>query len=37
LEDGRLHMKSEYLKDGQWTPGHEIFYEENPEAELIFQ
>lgn len=37
LEDGRLHTKSEYLQDGKWVPGHEIFYEENPDAELVFQ
>jgi hypothetical protein len=37
LEDGRLHTKSEYLKDGQWVPGHEITYVEAPEAKVIFK
>lgn len=37
LEDGRLHVVSEYLQNGQWVPGHEIFYVEAPEAELIFK
>ena len=37
LTDGRLHTKSEYLKDGQWVPGHEIYYVEAPEAKVVFK
>jgi hypothetical protein len=37
LDDGRLHLKSQYLQDGQWVPGHEIFYAEAPDAELVFK
>ena len=37
LEDGRLHMASEYLQNDQWVPGHEIFYVEAPDAKVIFK
>ena len=37
LDDGRLHVKSKYLQNGEWVPGHEIFYSEAPEAELVFK
>jgi hypothetical protein len=36
LEDGHLHTKSEYRKDGQWVSGHEITYVEAPDAEVVF-
>ena len=35
--DGTLLVKSEYLKNGQWTPGHEISYQEDKKAEVIFK
>lgn len=37
LEDGRIQMTSEFLKDGAWVPGHEILYVENPEAKVVFE
>jgi hypothetical protein len=37
LEDGRVHLKSEFLKDGEWVPGHEIYYVEAPDAKVIFK
>jgi len=37
LEDGRVHMKTEFLKDGGWVPGHEVYYAEAPEAEVVFK
>jgi len=37
LPDGRLHVKSRYLKDGQWTDGHEVFYTEDPKAVVKFK
>ena len=37
LEDGRVHLKSKFLKDEQWVPGHEIYYVEAPEAEVVFK
>jgi hypothetical protein len=37
LEDGRLHLRSEFLKDGEWVPGHEIHYTEAPQAEVVFK
>jgi hypothetical protein len=36
LPDGRLHVKSEYLKEGSWTPGRDTYYEEAPGAEVRF-
>ena len=37
LPDGRLHSKSQYLKNGQWIDGHEILYLEDPTAEIVFK
>jgi hypothetical protein len=37
LPDGTLHVKSEYLKKGEWQAGHEIIYKQEPGAELIFK
>jgi len=37
LPDGRLHVKSRYLKDGQWADGHEVFYTEDPKAVVRFK
>ena len=37
LPDGRLHVKSRYLKDGQWADGHEVFYTEDPKAVVKFK
>lgn len=37
LEDGRWHARSEYLKDGAWTPGHEAYYVEDPTAVVRFR
>lgn len=35
--DGTLHVRSEYLKNGEWTPGHEVTYRENKEAKVVFR
>jgi hypothetical protein len=35
--DGKFHVKAEYLKDGQWTLGHEVTYEEDPKGEVVFK
>ena len=35
--DGKLHVKSLYLKNGEWVPGHEILYTETPGAEVRFK
>jgi hypothetical protein len=35
--DGTMIAKSEYLKNGQWEPGHEITYREDPKAEVVFK
>jgi hypothetical protein len=37
LPDGRLHVKSEHLKDGQWVDGHEVRYVEDPKAVVRFK
>ena len=37
LRDGKLHVKSEYWKDGAWAPGHEIVYKEDAAAEVVFK
>ncbi|MFO0902524.1 MAG: hypothetical protein U0939_05950 [Pirellulales bacterium] len=34
LPDGRLHVKSRYLKGTEWVDGHEIMYSEAPDAEV---
>jgi len=37
LENGDLHVKSEYYANEKWTPGHEIHYKPAPEAEVKFK
>ncbi len=37
LPDGRLHVKSEYMKKGAWVAGHEIMYSAAPGAEVVFK
>jgi hypothetical protein len=37
LPDGRMHSKSQYLKNGDWVDGHEIYYAEDPSAEVVFR
>ena len=37
LEDGRVHLKSEFFKEGEWVPGHEIYYVEAPDAKVVFK
>ena len=37
LPDGRLHVKSRYLKSGQWEDGRETFYVEDPQAVVRFR
>jgi hypothetical protein len=33
----RLHVKSRYLKDGTWVPGHEITYKLAPDAKVVLE
>jgi hypothetical protein len=35
--DGGFHVKAEYLKNGEWAPGHEVTYREDPSAEVVFK
>jgi len=37
LPDGGLHVKAEYLKNGEWAPGHEVTYHEDPAAKVTFK
>ena len=37
LDDGRLHTRSRYLRDGEWIDGHEIIYRESPDAVVRFR
>jgi hypothetical protein len=37
LPDGRLHVKSRYLKDGQWVDGRETYYVEDATAVVRFK
>ena len=35
--DGTFHIKTEHLKDGQWTLGREMTYHVAPEAKVVFR
>jgi hypothetical protein len=35
--DGKFHVKAECLKNGQWSPHHEVTYEEDATSEVIFK
>jgi hypothetical protein len=35
--DGSFHVKAEYLKKGQWVPGHQATYRVDPAAEAVFR
>ena len=35
--DGKFHVKAEYLKNGEWTLGHEVIYEEDSTADVVFK
>lgn len=35
--DGQLVVKSQYLRNGAWEPGHEIRYAEAPSAKVVFK
>jgi hypothetical protein len=37
LPDGRLHVKSAHLKDGQWVDGHEAHYSVDAKAVVRFK
>jgi hypothetical protein len=37
LKNGKFHVKTEYQKDGQWTPGHEVTYEQDEKATVVFK
>jgi hypothetical protein len=37
LPDGRLHVKSRYLKNGRWEDGRETYYVEDPQAVVRFR
>jgi hypothetical protein len=37
LPDGKFHVKSEYLKNGQCVAVHEVTYQEDSASEVIFE
>ena len=37
LPGGGFHVKSEHLKNGEWTPGHDVTYKEDPNAKVEFK
>ena len=37
LPTGALHVKTEYLKDGEWQPGREVTYKPDPDAKVVFK
>ena len=37
LLNGNLHIKSQYLMNGVWIDGHEIYYKENSDSKVIFK
>jgi hypothetical protein len=37
LGDGTFRVKSEHRKDGQWSPGRDVTYREDPQAKVIFK
>ena len=37
LPDGRMHVKTQYLKKGTWTDGRDWYYSESPSSEVRFK
>ena len=37
LADGTFRVKTEHLKEGQWQPGREVTYNQDPAAKVIFR
>lgn len=37
LPNGQFHVKAEYLKNGEWSLGHEVDYEDSPAAKVVFK
>jgi hypothetical protein len=35
--EGTLHVRAEHLKNGTWTPGHEVTYRPDPSAKVVFR
>jgi hypothetical protein len=37
LPSGAFHVKTEQLNDGEWQPGHEVTYNQAPDAKVVFK
>ena len=37
LSEGGFHTTSDYLQNGKWIDGHEIYYQEAPNAKVLFK
>lgn len=35
--DGTMNVKTEYFKNGEWTPGREVTYREDTSARVVFK
>lgn len=35
--DGSFRIRTEHLKNGQWEPGRDVTYKEDPSAQVVFQ
>jgi len=35
--DGTMTVKTEYLKNGEWTPGRDATYREDSTAKVVFK
>jgi hypothetical protein len=35
--DGAFVVRTEHLKEGQWVPGRETIYREDPGAKVVFR
>jgi len=36
-QDGTYHVKTEYLKDGAWSPGRDVTYRQDATAKVVFK
>ncbi len=37
MADGKMKSSAQFLKNGEWVPGHVIVYQEAPNAEVVFK
>ena len=37
MSNGEKHTKAQYLQNGKWIDGHDIYYKESPEDKIKFR